>query len=56
MHRAEQRRPRALELPDGWLERHGVRAGDAVELPEELLRWVATDDPMFLPNIPVHDP
>lgn len=46
----------ALELPNGWLERHGVKAGDSVDLPEALRTWPSGTDPVFQPNIPIIDP
>lgn len=42
----------ALELPGGWLERHGVDVGSILQLPSEILEWPAGGDPVYLPNIP----
>jgi uncharacterized membrane protein (UPF0127 family) len=42
----------ALELPGGWLERHGLDVGALVELPPEVLEWTAEGDPVYLSDIP----
>ncbi len=42
----------ALELPAGWLDRHGLDAGETVDLPPEVLEWPAAPDRVLLPNIP----
>lgn len=42
----------ALELPGGWLKKHGVWVRKRVTLPPELLQSSAVDDEVYLDNIP----
>ena len=42
----------ALELPGGWMDRHGVWLTHKVELPDELLSLEAEEDDVLLGNIP----
>ena len=43
----------ALELPGGWLKRHGVWLKDRVTLPDALLHRESEEDDLVLGNIPV---